>query len=369
MNEILSRIISELSVKSEGGEELSSKIHRLRDELKSIIENEDTLFGKLSGLAESLREVIPDEKPRYHAVVAAVSMTTKLSRQEIIGALANQLEEFKILEKGLLSSLPGRDELTAMEARSRDKRDEIAKLREKIGQLESEEKGILNDMAAREKEAGLVEKTVGELFTDIGAGIAGLKEKIEAFTADSAVSQKDRSGDSISFGKEKSEAGQKSEIRASSALRELPMSSGKKKIEAFTADSEVSQPVPPGDAVFPIEEKGGGEQAGETRGPSAPQDTEFQKKCPMCGGRMDFLIMDKKWMCYSCAFEEAGEAQGNSPGKSEVRGPSAPEQSLDPSSPQDTEFQKKCPMCGGRMDFTLAEKKWMCYSCAFEEKE
>ncbi len=87
---------------------------------------------------------------------------------------------------------------------------------------------------------------------------------------------------------------------------------------------------------------------------------ELQKKCPMCGGRMDFNIREKKWRCYSCAYEELKEEKGGSEQKNEIPEPSAP---------QDTEWQKKCPMCGGRMDFYINEKKWICFSCAYEESK
>ena len=109
-NEILSRIVADLSVKSEKGEDLSSTIQLLRDELKKVFEGEDTIFGKLHGLVETLHSIIPDEKQRYHAAIAAVSKTSKLSRQEIVGAVNNQLAELKILEKGLQSIFPGRSD-------------------------------------------------------------------------------------------------------------------------------------------------------------------------------------------------------------------------------------------------------------------
>jgi ribosomal protein L37AE/L43A len=61
------------------------------------------------------------------------------------------------------------------------------------------------------------------------------------------------------------------------------------------------------------------EEKGEIRESSAPQDTELQKKCPMCGGQMNFHHSGEMWMCYSCAYEESGkeEVQGKSEEKSE----------------------------------------------------
>ncbi len=341
-NEVLSRIVADLFVKSKGGEEPLSKIHRLREELKKVIEGEDTIFGKFRGLMESFREIIPEERQRYHASIKALSATSKLSRQEIVKAVNNQLEELKILEKGLVTALPGwRDEIKIMEAKSQEMRNEISKLREKIVQLEIEEKVILNDMASREKEMELVEKAVRELFTDIGAEITHIKNKIEE----------------------------------------------------VTAESPVSQPIPPRDSksdIFPSEAEGGGEQKSEIPEPSAPQDSEWQKKCPMCGGRMNFQINEKIWICYSCAYEESkeGEVQDKSKKKSEHTKSPKPTPISEPifdlnesqgstpgsiqeSSPFDNHSssqQKDCPVCSEKMEWHKKEKAWRCPSCQYERR-
>lgn len=310
-NEILSRIAADLFVQSKSGEELSSKIHRLRDELKKVIESGDTIFGKFLGLVGSFREIIPDEKQRYHAAIKALSTTSKVSTQDIVTAVNNQLEELKIIEKVLFSAPSlGRDDLKVMEAKSRELREEISKLREKIGQLESEEKEILNSMGTREKDLEFVSKAVGELFKEITAEITYIN----------------------------------------------------KKVAEVSSQSTASQPILPRDSVkieIPVQEKGGSEQKSEILEPSAPKDMELQKRCPMCGGRMDLSIGERKWRCYSCGYEELKkEEMGRSEQKNEISEPSAP---------QETEWQRKCPMCGGRMDFYMDEKRWICFSCAFEE--
>ena len=187
-NEILSRIVADLFAKSKGSEELSSEIHRLRDEIKKVIESENTIFGKFRALVESFREIIPEENQRYNAAIKALSTTSNLSRQEIVKAVNNQLEELKILEKVLMPAVR-QDELKIMEAKAREMREEISKLREIIGRLESEEKEILNGMAAREKGMELISKAVGELFTDIAAEITYINKKVQEVTAESAASQ------------------------------------------------------------------------------------------------------------------------------------------------------------------------------------
>jgi chromosome segregation ATPase len=258
MNEVLSQIIADLFDKSKGGEVLPSKIHRLRDEIKKVIENETTIFGKFHELVESFREIIPQEKQRYNAAIKALSTTSKLSREEIVKAINSQLEELKILEKGLMPAFPDwRNELKVLETTAQEMRSEIVKLRERISQMESEEKGVLSSMTARKKEMELAEKAVKELFKDIGAEITYVKKKVEEFTAESAA----------------------------------------------------SQPVPqnePGKSDIPAEKKVGNEQKSDA-GAAPLQDTEFEKKCPMCGGRMNFHIGDDIWQCYSCAYEESSK--------------------------------------------------------------
>ncbi len=348
-SETLYRIAADLFVKSEGGEELSFKIDLLRNEVKKIIEGEHTIFGKFRELVESFEEIIPEENQRYHAAIKALSTTSKLSRQEIVKAVNIQLEELKPLEKNLMSALPGwRDEFKVMKAKSLEIKDEISRLREKIGRLESEEKRILNEMVARETEMEVVERAVEELFADLGAEITYIKKKVEEVTSESAA----------------------------------------------------AQPVPPGASIhksdLPGEEKEGGEQKNETRESSAPQDTEWEKKCPMCGGRMSFLTKDEMWQCYTCAYEESrtDEVRGKSEKKSEhpnapkptpaskpifdlsppLAVPLSPQSSneiqkskkgLSPSNNQPSGKKKTCPACRDKMDWYQTEKAWRCSFCGY----
>jgi ribosomal protein L37AE/L43A len=347
-NEILSRIAADLFDQSKGGGDLSSKIHRLRDEIKKVIENENTIFGKIRQLVESFREIIPEEKQRYNAAIKALSTTSKLSQQEIVKAVNNQLEELKILEKGLMSAPAGwSGELKIMEAKLQEMRDEISKLREKIGRLESEEKEILNGTAARKKEMDLIEKAVGELFADIGAEITFIKKKVEEFTTESTASQ--------------------------------PVSS------RHYIKSDI------------LSEEKTGEQKKEILESSAPQDTEWQKKCPMCGGRMDLYSLEGMWRCYSCAYEELkkDEVQGKSEDKAEnaneLKPAPASESILDsspplavpladmsnneyekskkgssPSNSQPSLKKKTCPVCRKKMNWYEIEKTWRCPFCQYE---
>ena len=348
-SEILSRMAADLFVKSEEGQELSFKIDRLRNGIKKVIEGDNPVFGKFRELVESFDGIIPDEKQRYNAAIKALSTTSKLSRPEIVKAVNNQLDQLKTLEKGLMPALPGwRDEFKLLKGKSLAIRDEISRLREKLGQLESEEKGIVNDMVAREKEAELVENAVTELFTEIEAEITYIK----------------------------------------------------KKVEEFSSESPAPQPIPPRAPLhksdLPGEEKGDGKQKNEIFDSSAPQDTQWEKKCPMCGGRMSIHVKDEIWLCYTCAYEES--TTDGSRGKSEEKGehPNAPESTpasmpvFDPSplpavplssrSSSETQKSKKgpspsnnppsakkkaCPACREKMDWDQSENGWRCSFCGY----
>jgi len=253
----LSQLIAELLARPMESEELSSQILRLGEELRKVIHSEDMMFGRFRGLLESFRTIIPDEKQRYLAALQALSTTSRLGPQEIVKAVNSQLEELKVLEKGLVPTLPGwRDELKAMEARSQQLKGEMAQLRERIAQLESEEKTVLTGIAAREKELELAEKTMKDLFADIGAEITSIKKKVEEFTAGVPAAQ--------------------------TVPQRAPLKSD-----------------------VPIEKKEGGEQKIEIQAAPPPQDTKYERKCPMCGGRFHLLELEKKWQCYTCAYEEA----------------------------------------------------------------
>jgi hypothetical protein len=250
MSEDLSRIVTELFAKPMESKELSSKIQHLGEEIRKVIQSENTVFGKFHGLLESFREIIPDEQQRYLAALKALSTTSKMSPQEIKKTIRGQLEELKILEKGLVPTQHAwHDALKGMEARSQQVKGEAAQLREKLAQLESEEKALQADMSARAKDLALAEKTVRELFANIVVEISSFNKKVEEFTADAAA----------------------------------------------------EQPLPP--PVEPVAKKEPRKKT-EKEAASAPQDTKFQRKCPMCGGVFNLLELENMWQCYTCAHQE-----------------------------------------------------------------
>jgi hypothetical protein len=82
----------------------------------------------------------------------------------------------------------------------------------------------------------------------------------------------------------------------------------------------------------------------------------------MCGGRLDFHARENKWRCYVCAYEELKQEQRGGEQKIDIR-------ESESSVPLDPKWQKKCPMCGGRMNFHAQDEMWICYSCAYQESK
>jgi len=266
MSKNLSQILADLFAKPTEGNELSPHIQHLGIEIRKVVHSEDTMFGRFSGLLESFRTIIPDEKQRYQAALQALSTTSKLSRQEILKAMGGQLEELKIVETGLMPAQSAwRDELTTMDARSQGLQGEIANLRARMAQLEGEERTVQAAMAARQKDLEGAEKTIKQLLADIGAEISALKKKLEEWTADTPAAEQAQPAAQPSPKKEPPRESQQSDV------------SGKKKDVEHTSEIEASSPQ---------------------------QDTKFQRKCPMCGGPFHLLELENIWQCYTCAYEE-----------------------------------------------------------------
>ena len=262
---LLSQITADLLVRSKRREEPSFNISRLREEIKKELENTDEIFGKFRGLVESFRDIIPEEKQRYHAALKALAYTSGLSQKDILKAADNQLAELKILEKRFTSALPEwRDEIKALESKSREIRNEISRLREKIIQLESHEQEILNDKTAREEERILTEKGVGDILADMVTELTDIKGKIEEFTPE----------------------------RVSSQPITPPAS-----LKSYGRAKEID----------------GGDRESKFRKVSAPQDVEGRKKCPMCGRQVKWYLEEKMWKCFDCSYEETDDMKRSFP--------------------------------------------------------
>ena len=361
MNEKLSRMVADLFEQSRGGEDLSPKIQSLRDEIKKVIESENSIFGKLRELVSSFQEIIPEEKQRYNAAIKALSTTSKLSREEIVSAVNNQLTEIALLEKSLVPSLPDwRKELKVMEATAQEMRGELAKLRERMVWLESEEKRILAGLLVRQREGESAEKAMWELFREIETEVAKITKKVADAAVETAVAQP---------------VAQPEPVKSDVPVEHKVVNEQKKTISA--------SPAP---AARPVAQEVVEEQKKEVSEPPAPQNSEFQKKCSRCGGRMDFYSNAEMWQCYSCGNEEltTDEVQGKGKEKSgqtaEPETDPASEPISDPSQPLGVPWvppssknntlakKKSCPVCRKKMQWYQQEGAWRCPFCKYERR-
>lgn len=240
-----SQIAADLLVKSRGGDESSFDTSRLHEAIMKEIASHDEIFVKFRELLESFHDIIPEEKQRYQATIKALSCTSGLSRKDVLISAEAQLSELKKLEKGFTSALPNwRGEIQAMESKYLEIRSEVSRLREKISQLEIEEKTILQGMSSREGEWKSAEKGVENALTAIASEISGVMEKIEEFTPESVKSDEcvtERSGEC--------------NIR------------------------KISDPQ--------------------------KQEVKGEKNCPMCGRQIKWHEREKAWKCFICSYEES----------------------------------------------------------------
>jgi ribosomal protein L37AE/L43A len=83
---------------------------------------------------------------------------------------------------------------------------------------------------------------------------------------------------------------------------------------------QTNAPEPSAKSIFPEpgEQTNAPEQSAQTILPEPTTSaSERKQKCPMCGGHMDYYIAEGKWQCYSCGFEYLGKDASR--GKSEEK--------------------------------------------------
>lgn len=275
MNNTISRIVSDLLAKSVEGKDASSDVRQLGDELQKIVQRDDTLYGKFRGILDSFRTIIPDEQQRYLAALQALSTTAKLSRQEVMKAISSQQEELSRTEQGLTPYFAAwRDTIKAMEARQQAIQSELVQLRERIAQLENEDRTIISLKVSRELSLGQAEKTIRDIFANIGAEMAAVNKTMGELPAEASAGQP-----------------------AQSAAQPGPP-------VAQPPVQPVSPPAPPAVQAASVTNAAPVEKKAETPAASAPVDTKFQKKCPMCGGQFNLLELQKLWQCFTCGYEE-----------------------------------------------------------------
>ena len=148
---------------------------------------------------------------------------------------------------------------------------------------------------------------------------------------------------------------------------EAEVTSVKKKLEEFTTEAPAAQPSPkkePPKSDVPIKKTNDNEQKMEIQTAPPPEDTKFERKCPMCGGRFNLLELEKKWQCYTCAYEESNEEPKDTSVEKGAQ-MSAPESPPD-DGPSDR--KKTCPVCRKTMFWFPGDKAWRCPSCHYERR-
>lgn len=356
--------ILDLLARAKDGELLDLAL--LGDEIRKGLDSGDKTFSIFNDLVESLQDIIPKEKQRYNAALKALSKTSGLNRQHILESAESRIGELKDIEGLVFSAMAGfSDALHALAARSKLIRSEIAELRKKISDLEKEEQETLSSLARRERENKAAEQAVRKVFSDVGAEITEISNKIVQFSAEAAPTQPIKPPASV-------EPAEREDAEADVELEESP-----------------------------AEE------------PAAPQDTKWIKKCPLCGGQMNFHSSESLWMCYTCGNEEPEKNAGSGAGGPAAAAaaanppePAPPDESaaeLDPapaakppvppepappakpapapknkptpaaaqpSGKQSFPGKKKaCPVCRKQMNMHEEENTWKCPFCNYQRRE
>jgi predicted transcriptional regulator len=273
---------------------------RLRDEIRKELEAGDKTLVKFLELVDSFQDVLPREKQRYNVATKALYTISGLSRQNVLESTYSQLEELKTLEKAVLSSLTGfRGELREMESRSKKIKSEIAELHEKIAELEKEEQKLLDNMAAREEEIKVIEDEVRKVFMDVGSEITGIRKKIEEFTGEKKASPRTATPPGPA---ESQKPVLETGIKETGVIKEDKGIIGN---EGIIGDvNSINEDAGAVEDFTIAEDRGIIEDTSIIEGGYVPQESELEKTCSMCGGRMNFHIKESMWMCYSCGHEE-----------------------------------------------------------------
>lgn len=242
---------------------LSLESGRLLESIRSELRKSGGELQKFLSLAESLREIIPDERKRLAAAFKALHESSGTTTNDILTSVENQLSVLRSQKERLMESFSaGGEERKALLANLDGIKSRMSALREGLRKLEEEEKAVLSRIAAEEEEARKAEKTVDSITGSIEKELHEIKEKVSRFLAEG-----------IDFS-----AGPGSESPGDVFLQE------ETEEETPEAEAPLKSPVsetPPADAP-------------ETQG----------KPCPSCRNKMDWYEVDGKWKCFVCGHEE-----------------------------------------------------------------
>lgn len=242
---------------------LSLESGRLLESIRSELRKSGGELQKFLSLAESLREIIPDERKRLAAAFKALQESSGTTTNDILTSVENQLSALKGQKERLMESFSARtEERTTLLTNLDGIKSRITALREGLRKLEEEEKAVLSRIAAEEEETRKAEKTIDSITGSIEKELHEIKEKVSRFLAE---------GSDFS-------AGPEPESPADVFLQE----------EAQEEAPEVETPL-----TSPVSET-----------PPANATEAQGKPCPSCRNRMDWYEVDGKWKCFVCGHEE-----------------------------------------------------------------
>lgn len=241
---------------------------QLLESIRSELRKSGGELQKFLSLAESLREIVPDERKRYAAAFKALHESSGTTRGDILAAVESQLSALKGQKERLMESFAAKgEERKALLAKHDGIKSRMSALRETLKKLEEEEKAVLSLIAAGEEETRKAEKAVGSITGSIEKELHEAREKVSAFLAegkDSAAETESASPGDAFLNEESPE-------------------------ETPEAESPLISPVsdtPPADTPPAVATEAGG------------------KPCPSCRNRMDWYEVDRKWKCFVCGHEE-----------------------------------------------------------------
>lgn len=241
---------------------------RLLESIRSELKKSGGELQKFLSLAESLREIVPDERKRYAAAFKALHESSGTAKGDILAAIENQLSALRGQKERLKESFAAKsEERKGLLANLEGIKSRMSALREGLRKLEEEEKAVLARIASEEEETRKAEKAVDSITGSIEKELHEVRDKVSGFLADGTA-----------FAAEP-----EPESPADVFLREEHPE------EAPEADSPLISPVsdtPPADTPPAVATGAGG------------------KPCPSCRNRMDWYEVDRKWKCFVCGHEE-----------------------------------------------------------------
>jgi len=139
-------------------------------------------FTQFLALASSFTEIIPEESGRYRAAMKALEKTGNITRKEVLRAVNDQLRGLGSQREVFVATVSRkREELKAQGGGAEAIRVQIAELQQTIGRLQTEEQGILRNVAVEEGKIAAAEEGFFSLLSALETEIKVSQEKIEKY--------------------------------------------------------------------------------------------------------------------------------------------------------------------------------------------